>query len=874
MTNIWDTEYLFAGNTFKEVYKAVTLAQQGKKVILAVEETYLAKDICGTCQYHRNEVPEGFFPSECFKEELLIPDKCKGYLEDICLRAGVEFYYGLYYFDRIRERETGRLLIRFASKGGIYQILCDKVERHQVPSIESGVCLRAWVTEGDTGRNRLITAFSKASKESYAELLLEIREKVLGQFEKERQNTPVLKLGRFADRIIEQKNTDAERKAAPKNRKDNSGERVDVIVAGGGTAGAMAALYAAREGAKTLLIEPQYDLGGTSTVGGVNAYWFGTRFKDVTEVDEAIDAVCEQYHIRRSSGIFGRFDEFHGGIRGMVLLKLCLTAGVKVLFGQIVYDVVKENGRVTGVLTTGREGKRAYYAKAVIDATGDGDLAQAAGAEMTYGSEKEAFTYWASLAQYTGVESYRNNFSSMVRTDDVKDMTRFIYAGRRRGENTFDHGSYVSTRESRHLKGKQVIDLRDICMHRTYEDGIYTCFSNYDPKGKLDADMVYCGYLPPQVRIQIPLGALLPIDHKGNRIQGMYVAGKAISATHNAFPSLRMQPDLMHQGAVLGLLTAKAVKAGTEAENLNYEECKKWIQESTGDDLSIETENAPYSLAEAVKEIEESSRTHWIDVPFTYEEKKHSPVLAVVCAESEEVLPFLKQRIKELEEGEDAFGFSGKIKRKNSLRMLKRLALFHGSNDAAKEIEADILKTLQEAAPHLPLRKGPATCAQLLPDHGVMPEVVYDMNLLSFSRDFSMRPYEIVTERLSKTERDYQRIEKGIFTYIESIVYSAENSGKREFVPLLQELAAFPEFQDAFSPEKKIELMSERLQMLWVMIHRALWKLGCREGERGLWKSEKSDSLTIRLSAGKALEEKRQGPGNKSSNTGKIEKYW
>ncbi len=61
--------------------------------------------------------------------------------------------------------------------------------------------------------------------------------------------------------------------------------------------------------------------------------------------------------------------------------------------------------------------------------------------------------------------------------------------------------------------------------------------------------------LPPQVHIEIPLSALLPCDGSGGRIEGLYVAGKAVSATRNVFPSIRMQPDLMHQGAVLEALS-------------------------------------------------------------------------------------------------------------------------------------------------------------------------------------------------------------------------------------------------------------------------------------------------------------------------------
>ena len=95
-----------------------------------------------------------------------------------------------------------------------------------------------------------------------------------------------------------------------------------------------------------------------------------------------------------------------------------------------------------------------------------------------------------------------------------------------------------------------------------------TCFSNYDPKGKLNADLVYAGFLPPQTKIQIPLSALIPVDENGNRIPGIYVLGKAVSATHNVFPSIRMQPDLMHQGAVMGMIVASGLQRGIRPEDI------------------------------------------------------------------------------------------------------------------------------------------------------------------------------------------------------------------------------------------------------------------------------------------------------------------
>ena len=146
-------------------------------------------------------------------------------------------------------------------------------------------------------------------------------------------------------------------------------------------------------------------------------------------------------------------------------------------------------------------------------------------------------------------------------------------------------------------------------------------------------------------------------------------------------------------------------------------------------------------------------------------------------------------------------------------------------------------------------------CAQLLPDHGVMPELVYELNLLSHGRCFSMKPYELVTDRLAEGERDYEAIEKGIFPYMDSMAYAGEHSGRKEFIPLLSRLIKLPEFREAFAEENKTGLMRQRWQMLWVLLNRTLFLLGSREGEWRLLQAREHGSAAIRTGAQKALAE-------------------
>ncbi len=162
----------------------------------------------------------------------------------------------------------------------------------------------------------------------------------------------------------------------------------------------------------------------------------------------------------------------------------------------------------------------------------------------------------------------------------------------------------------------------------------------------------------------------------------------------------------------------------------------------------------------------------------------------------------------------------------------------------------------------LPEREGSTMCAQLLPDHGVMPETVYRLNLLGRSGRKCIIPVQKGAGSLSGMDRDYEDIHKGIYHYVESFAYAAEHSGKTdadtaaEFIPMLRRLTEFPEFLSCLERERQVELMTERLQILLLILCRALAGLGEDEGRKRLRELEKEPAgLAVRLSARRALEE-------------------
>lgn len=163
----------------------------------------------------------------------------------------------------------------------------------------------------------------------------------------------------------------------------------DVIVAGGGPTGCTAAAAAAREGARTLLIEATGSLGGMGTAGMVPAWCpfsdkekiiyrglaekvFAALKRQMPHVpDEALDWVpIEPEKLKRV------YDD------------LVTEAGATVLFHTFLASVdADEQGRVHTVLVANKAGLQALGAKVFVDSTGDADLSVWAGADFMKGSE-------------------------------------------------------------------------------------------------------------------------------------------------------------------------------------------------------------------------------------------------------------------------------------------------------------------------------------------------------------------------------------------------------------------------------------------------------------------------------------------------------
>jgi hypothetical protein len=163
-------------------------------------------------------------------------------------------------------------------------------------------------------------------------------------------------------------------------------KELDVLIAGGGPAGAAAAIAAARDGARTLLVEQFGCLGGMATVGLVPA-WCPFTDKEKPIVRGIGFEILEEMKGRMPHVPKDRYDwvPIDPEMLKRIYDRRVTEAGASVLFHTQPVDALTEDGRVTHAVIHNKAGLSAVRAKVFIDTTGDADLVARAGGEFEKG---------------------------------------------------------------------------------------------------------------------------------------------------------------------------------------------------------------------------------------------------------------------------------------------------------------------------------------------------------------------------------------------------------------------------------------------------------------------------------------------------------
>lgn len=407
-------------------------------------------------------------------------------------------------------------------------------------------------------------------------------------------------------------------------RKIEIADHADVIVAGGGPAGYSAALAAARNGAKTILVEQFNCIGGMATTGMMSHFSGGTGS---TLFDEMIDRVQKEKA--------GRFTlEQHAGsncisheLLKKVLLDMLTEAGVKLKLYTFVCGVVMDGNAVRGIITESKSGRQAIMGKVVIDATGDGDVAARAGAEYQLGREEDSKCQPVTLMFRIGGVDYsrailpgsfetqvdvpKGEIQALARehlpapaghtllyptwipgevcvnmtnvtnidgtsADDLtkaeiicrKQMSEIVLFLREYApgyENCYlvTSAQNVGVRETRHFKGLYTVTPEDIVEARVFDDWIATKnWFNFDIHNVEGSGLDKNGAQRHfKAKGQYTLPYRACVPEK---IDGLLLSGRNISGTHKAHSNFRVMPICMNIGQGVGTAAAIAVKDGVE----------------------------------------------------------------------------------------------------------------------------------------------------------------------------------------------------------------------------------------------------------------------------------------------------------------------
>ncbi|NOI68580.1 FAD-dependent oxidoreductase [Vibrio sp. 99-8-1] len=167
----------------------------------------------------------------------------------------------------------------------------------------------------------------------------------------------------------------------------------EVLVVGGGPAGLSAAIAAAREGVKVLLIERFGCFGGMMTTAGVESIAWWRHEKTVDAGGLAREFENEAQKMGATSPEPQSVSQaINAELFKVVADKMVDDAGVNRLLHIFAVDVIKEDGTVKGVVTESKSGRKAILADRVIDCSGDADIAMFSGAPFTQPDKSEVMS--------------------------------------------------------------------------------------------------------------------------------------------------------------------------------------------------------------------------------------------------------------------------------------------------------------------------------------------------------------------------------------------------------------------------------------------------------------------------------------------------
>lgn len=372
----------------------------------------------------------------------------------------------------------------------------------------------------------------------------------------------------------------------------------DVVVCGGGIAGISAALASARQGAKTLLIEREFMLGGLATAGLIAIYLplcdgMGRQVSFGIAEELLKLSVAKGYEERPLPEFWQRpatIEErkakryevqYNPQVFAILAEKLLMDEKVDILYGTVVCNTILQDGKITHLITENKSGRQAIATKSVVDATGDADIVHQSGENEAVFAQGNVLAGWY-YEFLNGKVNLRLLGASDV-PDGDKDLKKPQYLSNRRFSgldgkeiseqvvlshnvslNNFlskgdvnDQHSLVTlptipqVRMTRRVDGYYL--LKDTDMHKEFSDSV-GLFSDWRKKGP-----VY----------ELPFTSLF-----GEKVKNLICAGRNISANDACWDITRVIPVCAVSGEAAGVAAA----ISDDFKNIDYKKLSEILR--------------------------------------------------------------------------------------------------------------------------------------------------------------------------------------------------------------------------------------------------------------------------------------------------------